>query len=122
MAISREDIERIAKAIAERVTSKAQICECGLSMWYAHSALGILSRYINIQQSEPIEEEKATYTSTLNHVAEDCRVDMSEAKRHLGDIIQLSKEDRWSDAFAKQFNLRSAIIDPVHRGSKEEVS
>jgi len=122
MAVSNEDIERIAKAVAERVASKAQVCRCGVSMWYAHSALGILNRYINTQQSKPIEEEKATYTSTLNHVAEDCRVNMSEAKRHLGDIIQLSKEDRWSDAFAKQFGLRAAIIDQVHRGSKEEVS
>ena len=120
MGLSREEIDQIAKDVAERVVPKAKICRCGVAMWGARSVYSALNHYINFQMPKQLEEGKDSYTTTLNYVAEDCQVNMAEAKKHLNDIIRLSKEEKWSDAFTKQYELRSAIIDPVHKCSRGE--
>lgn len=109
MAISREEIDEIAKVVAERVVSIAHPCYCGWAVWEVGDTLGQLSENLRYKKGESLEANKPHIIAVLERIENTCVVDMTEPKSHLKDIYERVQRRDWDYASGALHELDESI-------------
>lgn len=109
MAISREEIDEIAKVVAERVVSIAHPCYCGWAVWEVGDTLDQLSENLQYKKGEALEANKPHIIAILERIENTCVVDMTEPKSHLKDIYERVQSREWDYAYGALHELDESI-------------
>lgn len=129
--ISREEINNIAEAVAERVIaetvaerviSKAKPCRCGVAMWGSRIDAESLETIIRCEKAEWLGDMPPLILHTLTGVEEKCSVDLSEAKHSLKGVETAIKREDWTGAKAELDSFKSAVLAPVQKCAMESGS
>jgi len=120
MAISREDIDNIAHAVAELVTGKAQRCRCGVAAWETNGRLADLFDVINDQNPNLLDPLPKLIDNSIADIEVDCGVDMSKAKELNRRVENTIQREDWKEAKVEHALLLGSIAGPLYEGSIEE--
>lgn len=113
MAIEQEDIERIAKAVAERVVEKARACRCGLAMWEASADTHMLATIIQERNLEGLETLTDLTAAHLGRIEDDCGVSTWKARGYLDSLVEALREKDWSISNENLQALKVSIRGPL---------
>jgi len=122
MAITREEIDEVAKAVAERVVSIAHPCYCGWAIWEVGDTLGQLAKNLQYKERKALEANKPHNIAVLERIENNCVVDMTEPKSHLKDIYERVQRGEWDYALGALHKFNESIGNELSSCAKEEVS
>jgi len=118
MAITREEIDQIAKAVAERVTSTAAICSCGYNaLLTARSGEG-LRRDIEAKNEKGAREELESLLTDISSVETACHLKLDEAHglaRKAGEAI--TRGD-WLEATTNSVEAENSIEVALYEAAR----
>ena len=120
MAISREEIEQIAQAVAKKISVKAQACRCGMALWEARSNSESFDAVVQNEQPGWLGRLPELTRHSLTTVEEICGVDMSKPKELAQRLASEIQEEDWQKARTNVPLLRVSIISPVIECSLKE--
>lgn len=123
MAISREEIEQIAREVADKVVSTAKGCRCGVATWDAQTSIHSIEAGITHQQPTWVLPDIELLGRVLKVVEEDCGTNLTEA-REIAERIKVSVEKKdWQEARRNTGLLKSSIsvslIECAEEGSEQ---
>lgn len=120
MALTREEIEQLAKEVADRVWRKVRPCSCGTAMWDSGRDIQWLGMAIGTMDPDMVKAWPLLTRSSIERVAEHCGVDMSQAEGYLDKIKTAVERADWTGAGEHQINLANAVYVPVADCAKRE--
>ena len=98
MAISREEIEQIAKAVAEKLVTPKEICNCGYKAWTIAHSIRRLITAIEYRDLKGIDAELSIVHKDIDETAQACRLNLNPARDLLGIVSKRSQEGFWPQA------------------------
>lgn len=113
MALSGEEIEEIARAVARRVVPAFKPCRCGLAAWGAHGHTDSLEEVIGAKNVGGLRASSREMGIALTGIDEACSVNMDRAKAHLSDLTEAGTRGDWEVAFHKLIELRVLTREPI---------
>lgn len=120
MALSREEIEDIARAVARRVVPAFKPCRCGLAMWKAHAHTDFLEEAISDRNHDQFRTVSGDMGKELDAIDEACSVNTSRAKDRLNDLAEAGKRGDWDQASLNLIELRVLIHEPLEEAIAEK--
>jgi len=115
MALSREEVEEIARAVARRVVPGFKPCRCGLAMWKAHGHSDSEAKRFDGILS-PLRSMEAELTA----IDEACSVNTARAKARLNDLKEAVQRSDWESAHRYLIELRVLTREPLEVATAEE--
>ena len=113
MAITREEIEEIARAVARRLVPAFKPCRCGMALWEARSKAESFDAVVENEQPGWLGPLPELTRQSLTTVEEDCGVDMSKPKELTQMLASEIQGEEWREARTNAALLRGSIIGPV---------
>jgi len=113
MALSREEVEEIARAVARRVVPGFKPCRCGLAMWTAHGHSDSLQEGIDARNLEAILSPTRSMEAELATIDEACSVNTARAKARLNDLKEAAGRGDWESAHRHLIELRVLTREPL---------
>ena len=115
MAISREEIEQIAQAVARKVADSARACRCGMAMWETRVHTESLDATVAFQNPAWLQPLPSLMEHSLSNVQQACGVDMSKPQELTKRLQADVERGDWREAKANLALLKGAILGPVER-------
>lgn len=115
MAISREEIEEIAQAVARRVADSARACRCGMAMWESRAHTQSLDATVAFQNPAWLQPLPGLLEHSLGNVEQACGVDMLKPKELTKRLQADIESEDWREARANLALLKGAILGPVEK-------
>ena len=113
MALSREEIEDIARAVARRVVPAFKPCRCGLAMWKAHGHTDSLEEAIGARNYRQLHTASMDMDTELDAIDEACSVNTARAKGRLNDLREAGDRGNWDQASRNFVELRVLTREPL---------
>ena len=113
MALSREEIEEIARSVARRVVPAFKPCRCGLAMWEAHGHTDSLEEGIGAKNLGGLRASSTEMDAALTGIDEACSVNISRAKARLTDLTEAGTRGDWEVASRSLIDLRVLTREPL---------
>jgi len=120
MALSREDISKIAKEAAEEVVSKRRICDCGFFTWHRKTDFDILEQATNTQNAEWAKLTVPHVKDAIGDLEQACRVDLAEAKVKLESYDDFVKSASWDKARDTALAIKGKVSNQLYLCSRGE--
>jgi len=117
--LSREEIVEIAKQIAERISSKAQACRCGMAMWDSSVTSKALLGVIDDQYPPSAELLTGLMDDILQRVEQNCGVAMSKPRELTKRLDADIKKGDWRGARVNHALLHGSILGPFEECAHE---
>ncbi|MBA7704805.1 hypothetical protein ES703_113624 [subsurface metagenome] len=121
MALSREEIEEIARAVARRVVPAFKPCLCGLAMWKAHGHTDYLEEAISARNHDQLRAASRDMDKELDAIDEACSVNTTRAKGRLNDLVEVGQRGDWDQASRNFVELRVLTREPLEEAVAEKV-
>lgn len=118
MALTREEIEAIAKEVADKITPKAQVCRCGLAVWEAREREEFFKAIIENKSIPWLGNMPHLMEVSLSNVEQMCRIDMKKPKELLKDLQRNIEAEDWQDANVTRALLHGSIVGPLKEGAE----
>lgn len=114
MAITREEIEQIAEAVAKRVVTRKEVCSCGYNAWVTAHFSEKLHQSLESRDLLRVESELHDFDKHIDSIAKACHVNLNAARDLVGKISKSAGEGIWPQAW---ISLAEAIksIDDILR-------
>ncbi|MBA7599317.1 hypothetical protein ES703_06349 [subsurface metagenome] len=113
MEISREEIEEIAKAVAETVLDRAKACRCGVEMWALRTNINSLGAVIEQEREEWLGPIPKLIDSRLKEIEGTCGVDLPKSKEILKEVESAITKGDWREARLRMAFLEGSVLGPV---------
>ncbi len=113
MALSREQIEELARAVARRVVPAFKPCRCGLAMWEAHGHTDSLEEVVGAKNLQGLRGSSREMDAALTGIDEAGSVNMTRAQARLSDLTEASTRGDWDVASRQLIELRVLIREPL---------
>ena len=121
MALSKAEVEEIARAVARRVVPAFKPCRCGLAMWKAHGHTDSIEEVIGAKNLDGLRASSRQMDAALIGIDEACSVNITRAKDRLSDLTEASTRGDWEVASRQLIELRVLTREPLAECATEEV-
>lgn len=121
MAISREEIDEIAKEVARRVIGDSKPCRCGQATWGTRSYISAAEEAVKAQSYDAFRPLPRQLDSALTTVEESCAVSMLKAKKPLEALADAADKGNWEVARNQLIHLTVSVSSEIKdcAGKKE---
>lgn len=109
MALSREEIDDIAKEVARRVIGDSKFCRCGQATWEARSYISVAEEAVKAQDYDVFRPLPRQLDSALTTVEEACAVSMLKAKKPLEALADSANKGNWEVARNQLIHLTVSV-------------
>lgn len=117
MAISREEIEQIAEAVAKRVVTPELLCSCGYNVLRAAHSRERLRLDISAKNKESAERELANFKRNITDIEKTCHVKLDKAFDSVGDASKAIIRESWPAALTQTVKAAIDIENALHQAS-----